>query len=149
VYASVTDLRAALDEKALLTLVDDEGERLTPTGELRARQSARVLKAVEDASAEADTYIIQRYDLPLPSTPLVLRGKVVDIAVWNLFARRGLAEADEIVRERYKNAIRWLEQLAALKVLLPLPTRVSANPDELTELNGYSWSGSVSTIIKY
>lgn len=120
-YASIAELRASLDDQALLTLVDDEGERYTATGELRAKQQTRVTKALEDASAEADAYIGQRYDLPLPSTPPVLRGKVVDIAVWNLFARRGLGEADEVVRERYKNAVKWLEQLAVGKVSLPLP----------------------------
>ena len=81
-----------------------------------------------DAGNEADTYIGQRYDLPLPSTPPVLRGKVVDIAVWNLFARRGLGDADEVVRERYKNAVKWLEQLAVGKVSLPLP--VSGGGDD-------------------
>lgn len=118
-YASVAELRDSLDDQVLLTLVDDEGERYTAAGELRAKQSARVTKALGDASAEADTYIGQRYDLPLPTAPPVLRGKVVDIAVWNLFARRGLSEADEVVRERYKNAIRWLEHLALGKVSLP------------------------------
>lgn len=127
-YASVADLRNSLDEKALLTLVDDEGEGTTATGELRTKQAARVTKSLGDASAEADAYIGQRYDLPLPSTPPVLRGKVVDIAVWNLFARRGLGDADEVVRERYKNAVKWLEQLAVGKVSLPLP--VSGGGDD-------------------
>lgn len=118
-YATVGELRSSLDDKVLLTLVDDEREGYTGTGELRVKQATRVTKALSDASAEADAYIGQRYDLPLPSSPPVLRGKVVDIAVWNLFARRGLAEADEVVRERYKNAIRWLEHLALGKVSLP------------------------------
>lgn len=119
-YATVNDVRDALDSGALLRLVDDENEGYTAAGELRAKQQGRVNKALTDAGNEADTYISQRYDLPLPSTPPVLRGKVVDITVWNLFARRGLGDADEVVRERYKNAVRWLEGLAVGKVSLPL-----------------------------
>ena len=120
-YATAADVKDALDSGALLRLVDDENEGYTAVGELRAKQQARVNKALVDAGNEADTYIAQRYDLPLPLVPPVLRGKVVDIAVWNLFARRGLGDADEVVRERYKNAVRWLEQLALGKVSLPLP----------------------------
>lgn len=120
-YAAIADVRDALDSGALLTLVDDEGEGYTATGELRAKQQSRVTKALVDAGNEADSFIGQRYDLPLPSTPPVLRGKVVDIAVWNLFARRGISESDEVVRERYRNAVKWLEQLAVGKVSLPLP----------------------------
>ena len=119
-YATIQDVKDALDSGALLRLVDDENEDYTAAGEMRAKQQARVNKALTDAGNEADTYIAQRYDLPLPSTPPVLRGKVVDIAVWNLFARRGLGDADEVVRERYKNAMRWLEQLSVGKVSLPL-----------------------------
>lgn len=120
-YASQADVRDALDSGALLRLVDDEREGYTAAGELRAKQQARVTKALVDAGNEADTYIGQKYDLPLPSTPPVLRGKIVDITIWNLFARRGLAESDEVVRERYKNAIRWFEKLALGNVSLPLP----------------------------
>ena len=109
-YATVQDVKDALDSGALLRLFDDENEDSTAAGDMRAKQQAR----------GPDTYIGQRYDLPLPSTPPVLRGKVVDIAVWNLFARRGLGNADEVVRERYKNALRWLEQLSVGKVSLPL-----------------------------
>lgn len=120
-YAAIADVRDALDSGALLRLVDDENEGFTALGELRAKQQSRVTKALVDAGNEADTYIGQRYDLPLPSTPPVLRGKIVDITIWNLFARRGLGDADEVVRERYKNAVKWLEQLAVGKVSLPLP----------------------------
>lgn len=122
-YATMADILDALDLDALLRLVDDERQGPAASGDLRAKQKSRVEKAIRDATAEADSYVGQRYKLPLAAVPHALGKKVVDIAVYNLFSRRGLqgGTPDEIVMERYGNAVRWLKDVAVGRASLPLP----------------------------
>ena len=122
-YATIDDIKAALNPDVLLRLVDDEREGLTAVGELRAKQQARITKALRDATAEADAYVGQRYRLPLATVPNILNKKVVDIASYNLFSRRGIqgGTADETVSDCYDNAIKFLKDVALGRASLPLP----------------------------
>ncbi|MBF0249960.1 MAG: DUF1320 domain-containing protein [Alphaproteobacteria bacterium] len=64
--------------------------------------------ALEDASAEIDSYIAVRYDLPLPSTPKMLEKVCCDIARKNLYKDRPLEE----VVNNYKSAVAWLRDVS-------------------------------------
>lgn len=81
-------------------------------------------KALTDAQELADSYIAARYSLPLPVIPETLKGVVLDIARYKLYAMR----APDEVRQRYEDAISWLKQISAGKAILQLP----ANPDDGT-----------------
>jgi phage gp36-like protein len=84
--------------------------------------SVRLEKALDYASREVDSYLqATRYQLPLAVIPLVLRNKVGDIARYHLDSYR----AREDVRQRYEDAIKWLQMLVQGKVNLGL--------DKLTE----------------
>lgn len=115
---TLEDLRHALPEDALLYLVDEEGAGvLTPQGEARAQAALR------EAWGEVESYLAQRYALPLPSLPEVLRAKALDIAIYRLFLRRGFrpGTADEAAAQRYRDAVAFLRDVALGKAALPLP----------------------------
>lgn len=73
-----------------------------------------VAKALVDAEAEVNSYVAVRYTLPLPSTPVLLTTAVCDIARFRLYNDRATDE----VKYRYERQVKWLEHLAAGKVLL-------------------------------
>jgi phage gp36-like protein len=98
-YASLTDLTQLGLPTAALTEIDDA----TRTASLEA------------ASSLADGYLAVVYALPLSSYGSDLTRAVVSIAVYDLMVRRGYSAdgADEEIRRRYEDAIRWLEKVAA------------------------------------
>ncbi len=112
------DLRQTLPEGELLYLVDDEG-----AGELTPQALARAEEALRQAWGEVESYLAQRYPLPLPALPEVLKAKALDIAVYRLFLRKGIrpGTADEAVRDRYRDAVAFLRDVAVGRASLPLP----------------------------
>ena len=77
-------------------------------------------QAIEDASNLIDSYIGQRYSLPLGSIPQVLRKVCVDIAIYEIYAKRlneapGYDFEDMPVVKRYKDAMQWLKDVVAGK----------------------------------
>lgn len=105
-YATLSDLLGQVSERVLVSLTDDEG-----TGQIH---TGRVEQAIADASARIDAYCQARYTVPFAPVPDVIRRLCVDIAIYNLFSRRGFEEnsADEAIIRRYKDAVRMLEQIA-------------------------------------
>jgi phage gp36-like protein len=101
-YCTLDDIRDQLDEVRLTQLTDDEG--------LGAVNTLRVAKAVTDADEEVNGYIGARHRTPLDPVPSIVRKCSVDIAIYNLFARRD--RIPEARRDRYRDTIRFLEQIA-------------------------------------
>lgn len=74
------------------------------------------LRALERASRVADTYLRDRYTLPL-YCPIdqSLVDAVVQIASWRLMSRRGFdpnMPGDATIRVGYEDAIKWLTRIA-------------------------------------
>ncbi len=86
---------------------------------------AIVTRATADADATIDAYCQGRYTVPLSPVPPKIRQVSVDIAIYNLYSRRD-DTAPEIRKDRYKEAIRFLEKVAEGKIELgaatPVPT---------------------------
>lgn len=140
-YASLERLRKRLALDVLVYLVDDEqalrtdADMLAFKAALTARVAGsatvepfttfidRIEEACREADSEADSYIGQKYTLPLPSTPEVLVTKSLDLAVWRLFLRRGVrpGTADEALYDSAKASIKWFGDVAVGKASLPLP----------------------------
>jgi len=68
-------------------------------------------RAIEDASARIDTRIAVRYEVPIAPAPAVLASLCGDMAVY-LASTDPLALTDD-KRERYKDALKLLEAIAA------------------------------------
>jgi phage gp36-like protein len=105
-YCTQSDMEARYGTAEVLQLTD----RLN-TGEV----DTEVLDlAIADATAEIDAYLAGRYALPLTSVPVVLTRLCGDIARYRLWENGATDE----VRDRYRDAVRLLEQIAKGTVTL-------------------------------
>ena len=97
-YATLDDLQKQLPEDLLIQLTDDVGTGVIDT--------AVTDSALESADVEIDGYLGERYTLPLNPVPAIITKQAVDIAVYNLYARR--QGPPEHWQKRYDNVIRFL-----------------------------------------
>ena len=107
-YATQQDLIDRYGEQEVIQLTD----RADPPAE--TIDAAVVAKALADAGAMIDGYLGGRYTLPLATVPPVLTGYAGDIARYRLY---GDAAPDR-VEKAYRDAIRFLEMVAAGKISL-------------------------------
>lgn len=133
-YATQTDLEDAFGATELVQIADRDGDGLPDAGFLAA--------ALKRADSCIDGYLSGRYALPLAAPyPPVIVAAACDLARYWLYDN----EATERVREGFEDAMVWLKDVAAGKVLLQLPA-ASANvaigspdgsaPDRTFDLSG-------------
>lgn len=126
-YAAQTDMVNRFGNTEVVALTDrSQTGAIDPT----------VLQpALDSASAQIDTYLSGRYQLPLTMVPLYLINICCDLARYDLCTgdTRGTPE----IEERYKNAVRFLELAAAGKVTLGVTAAGQVQPASNTiEFNG-------------
>jgi len=97
---------------------EDEVIALTDRSDIGAVDDTVLAGALAEADAEIEPYLASRYSLPLTNVPKVLAGFACDIARYRLCGA-GVTETDE-VRNRYKDAIRFLENVMNGKIALGL-----------------------------
>lgn len=121
-YSNLAGLKALIPEADIIKLTDDE--KLKPAAiDPEDADCALIIERIEQAGTSADAtidaYCRGRYTVPLSPVP----GKIIqvsdDITAYNLYSRRAdLGTMPEIRSERNKEAIRFLEQIAAGKIVL-------------------------------
>jgi phage gp36-like protein len=105
-------------------------------------------RALEDASSLASGYLGRRFTLPLIAWGNDLKGCVCKIAAYNLLTGLGFnpisGSADEQVRLRYEDAMRWLTDVSK-GIVYPDGLTDSSPPDDSSdddfgtpEFNGYA-----------
>ena len=109
-YATQAHVVERYGERALLDLADRDDDDVADPGVIE--------RALADATAEIDTYLATKYDLPLADTPLVLIRICVDIAVYRLSPKADIATEER--RLRYEDAIKLLKDLASRTATLNL-----------------------------
>lgn len=112
-YATTEDMEKRYGQKELVQLTDREN-----VGRL---DESVLSEALADASAECDSYMAGRVVLPLTFVPPVLLRAVCDIARFRLYGVR----APEEIRNRYKDAVSWLRDVASGKAVVqgaPVPS---------------------------
>jgi len=107
-YATIADVRKVVDDALLTQLTDDAGDGTVDT--------VLVDDQLGLAAVEIDGYLGSRYRLPLSTTHTILAKLCVDIAVFNLFSRRG--GPPDHWQKRYDNAIQFLARVADGKISL-------------------------------
>lgn len=112
-YSTKGDILEQLDEAILIQLTDDD--------DLGVVNDDRVTRAIADADATIDAYCQGRYSIPLDPVPDKMRQVSVDLAIYNLYSRRGDA-APETRKDRHKEAIRFLEKVSEGKISLGAST---------------------------
>lgn len=109
-YASRQDMSDRYGEEELIQLTN----RANTAGPVDETVLAR---ALADADAEIDTYLLGKFPLPLDPVPRVLVRVACDIARFRLFDDK----ATEEVRARYQDAISLLGKIASGTVALTAP----------------------------
>lgn len=108
----------------------DETVRMTDTrGDGRIDRD-RIVTALVDAQALAEAHIGQRYALPLPTVPVLIKSFICDIARSRLYA----GEAPEGIAGAAKSAIRSLERIQSGQMAIPGQTAATA-PSETPVLS--------------
>lgn len=107
-YCTPDDILEVLPAEQLTALTDDAGAGVL--------DESVVARAIADAEAEIDSYCAARYPVPFAPAPVMIRKVAVDIAVYNLFARRRGAPPER--KERYDHAVRFLRAVADGQVTL-------------------------------
>ncbi len=118
-YATQDDLvplRMTLQD--LVELTDDSTSDDDPgAGQVNA---AIVTGALTEASARIDSYCRQRYLTPLQPSDTI-KGIALDITVYLLFTRRRTTKPNETVAQRYNDAVKFLQDIAAGHASLDQP----------------------------
>lgn len=121
-YANRIDLVRRFGEQEIASLEDPDN---TGSGDLRVSS-----EALDDGTEEVNSYVAVRYSLPLPTVPAPLSRACCDVARFRLYKDRPTEE----VKYRYERTVKWLEQLAAGKVLLTFdPALTVAEVEDLTK----------------
>ncbi|KIP18547.1 hypothetical protein KY49_3295 [Burkholderia sp. MSHR3999] len=118
-YATSDDMVSRFGETEMISITDRD-----MAGVIDATVAG---DALDDASAEIDTYLAGRYALPFAGTPRFIAGLCCDIARYRLCV--GETRMTEEISDRYKAAVRFLELAAAGKVTLgELPNGAPVQP---------------------
>lgn len=109
-YATVEDITHRYGEQGLYTMAEQDNDDTVDT--------TAVEKALSDASGLMDSYLSTQYTLPLMEAPDLLKRLCADIAVYWLSQDGGGTTEEK--RQRYEDAMEWLERLAQGKAQLPV-----------------------------
>ena len=121
-YITNDDIEERLGTALYVQLTDDAG---TGSPDTDVVDSAR-----EEAEGEANSYLAQRYKVPVdltayPELAEVLKGFTLDLVEYRLHTRRPPV-TDEVVA-KHADAVEWLRDVAAGEVSLPAATTVAPN----------------------
>ncbi|GEM81866.1 phage protein Gp36 family protein [Meiothermus hypogaeus] len=113
-YLNTAELKTRKREEAMRYALDPEASTWTALAEERAQA------ALQDAADIIDSFVGQRYTLPLPPVRALKRINA-DIAFYLILARRGFQEgtADDVVVRDYEEALKWLRLVAEGKAQIP------------------------------
>ncbi len=100
-YATVTDLITKFGEQEI--------DELTDQG-----NPGKMDDAIADATSEINSYLAQRYEVPLQQIPVTITSACCDIARYRLYSHH----ATEEVNQRYKDRIAWLKLLSEGKLTI-------------------------------
>jgi phage gp36-like protein len=112
-YATPEDLVARFGEQEMVRLTTPAGQDLDGV----VAETAE--RALADASAMIDSYVRRRYRTPIDVTPAEISRVCLDIARYDLSTGDGKLPSEE-TKDRYKQAMDWLRDIAVGKVVLEL-----------------------------
>jgi phage gp36-like protein len=111
-YATPIDVENRYPNRDLVQLTNEDPTATTVN-------TAFIQQALDDASAEIDTYIEARFTLPLTDPPAVLNRLCSDIAMYRMQALRPIHDLED-ARKRYDDAIGVLQKVAKGELTLGL-----------------------------
>ncbi|MFB0515166.1 MAG: gp436 family protein [Candidatus Neomarinimicrobiota bacterium] len=108
-YCTKADIQKRVSDQALIQLTTEDAQATEPDDDV-------ITEAIEAADGEIDSYAVRQFTVPLSPVPPRIKDISRDIAIYNLYARRPHMETPEIIKDRYRSAVKWLEKLAEGKV---------------------------------
>ena len=136
-YCTSDDIARRMRPDLFLRLTDEDGD---------GQPDAAVLATVIEASSDlVDGYCQKRYAVPFSPVPPVVQRLTVDLAIYELYARRGIDEdsADKAVVDQRKAAIEFFMGVGAGRLAIgtgsvephnpPSSVRVHSRPQVFTE----------------
>jgi phage gp36-like protein len=111
-YAQLSDMQARYPNRDLVQISNED-----PT--VTTVNASFIQTALNDASAEIDTYLESRFALPLTDPPAPLTRICCDLAMYRMQALRPLHDLED-ARKRYEDAIAMLARVAAGELTLGL-----------------------------
>lgn len=99
-YATAADLIERFGQQEI--------EVLAPTDTAGVIDSAKVELAIKDASAEINSYLANRYPVPVQDQSNVLVAACCDLARYTLYS----IQPTEEVTQRYQQRVAWLRDIA-------------------------------------
>lgn len=118
-YATQQEMSDRVGADDLALVADREGDG--------ALDTEAITGALDDATAEIDSYLAARYGLPLAEVPATVKRVCIDMAMYHLSGNKTTEE----VEKRYQRAVAWLRDVS--KGLATL----GAAPDETTSQGAF------------
>lgn len=125
VYAAQQDMADRYGNDRLLLLAPDGAGGVDAT---------TVQRSLDDARATIDSYLEERYALPLTKVPAIVARIAVDLAIYYLATDESLQS--EMVINRYKSARSDLDAIASGKMKLDVPSPQTVGGGVTLETNG-------------
>lgn len=101
-YCTLDDLKMLISETELAQLTSEAGNVPDPVV---------TAAAIAQAGGEIDSYLAERYRLPLSQVPPQVKALAVDMALYHLYTRRGVVPRAR--RQKYEAAVAFLKEVAA------------------------------------
>lgn len=102
-YTNLTALKNIVPEADLIALTDDNNTGVVDTAVLD--------EAILNADSLIDSFLRVKYELPLTSTPQLVKKVSADLTLFNLYERRNAAKVPEYIQAKKKEAFELLEKL--------------------------------------
>lgn len=118
-YSKLENLTNIIPLKELINLTNDTA----PATEINIE---KINKAIEYADELINSYLRNKYVLPLKYVPMIIQQLSTDIAAYRLYSRRP-GKLPEHIKESYEEAKKILSNLQKEQMLLDLP---SEHPSE-------------------
>ena len=111
-YSTRADVESKLSRARLVELTDDENDE--------SQVDARIDEAIVRADTKIDSYLRGRYEVPLILTVQgeqdMIRDISTELTIWELYKRRGDFLISESTKERYRDAMKDLENIQKGKI---------------------------------
>ena len=99
-YLTAGELEQRVGTDDFSAVADQDGDGIV--------ESNAVSDAINDASAEIDSYLAVRYAMPLSGIPITVKRACVDISMYRLAGNKTTEEAEK----RYLRAVAWLRDVS-------------------------------------
>lgn len=130
-YATLQDLIVRFGEDQVLLAADRDDDGTVDQDVVDV--------ALDDATAEIDTYLAEVYTLPLATVPTVLTRLCADVAMHRLSPEADVATEGR--RTRYEQAVSILKKLASRQISLGLPATPSTRIKPSITSKRRRWTG--------